>query len=104
MNVHQEHAGAMGADAMASRVPGPDEEGPDAMASRELGPDAAQPTAADDEAYRLGDSVREACLRAALDGYERAGFSGLCAEGRWEIAIDAIRSLDLDAVVGGAQP
>jgi hypothetical protein len=100
MNAHEEHP----TDAMASRVPGPDEEGPDAMASRAPGPDVAQPTAPDNEAHRLADTVREACLRAALDGYERAGFSGLCAEGRWEMAIDAIRSLDLDAVVGGSQP
>jgi hypothetical protein len=66
--------------------------------------DAAQPIAPEDEAHRLADTVREACLRAALDGYERAGFGGLCAEGRWEMAIDAIRSLDLDAVVPGSQP
>jgi hypothetical protein len=43
--------------------------------------------------------VREACVRAALDAYEQAGVSGLCVEGRWELAVDAMRSLDLDAVV-----
>jgi hypothetical protein len=48
---------------------------------------------------RLARIVREACVRAALDAYEQAGFSGLCAEGRWEVAVDAMRSLDLDAVV-----
>jgi len=48
---------------------------------------------------RLARVVREACVRAALDAYEQAGVSGLCAEGRWELAVDAMRSLDLDAVV-----
>jgi hypothetical protein len=48
---------------------------------------------------RFARVVREACVRAALDAYEQAGVSGLCAEGRWELAVDAMRSLDLDAVV-----
>ncbi len=45
--------------------------------------------------------VREACVRAALEAYEHAGLGGLCAEGRWELAVDAMRSLDLDGVVQG---
>jgi hypothetical protein len=48
---------------------------------------------------RLARVVREACVRAALDAYEQAGVSGLCVEGRWELAVDAMRSLDLDAVI-----
>jgi glutamate formiminotransferase/formiminotetrahydrofolate cyclodeaminase len=32
---------------------------------------------------------------AALAAYEDAGLSGLCAEGRWEAAVDAMRRLDL---------
>ena len=43
----------------------------------------------------LAEAVRSACLQAALDAYERAGVSGLCGEGRWEIAVQAIRNLDL---------
>ncbi|CAM5197855.1 hypothetical protein CDEF62S_03129 [Castellaniella defragrans] len=50
-------------------------------------------------ARELAQSVRDACVQAALDGYEQAGMSGLCAEGRWEMAIDSVRSLDLDAVL-----
>lgn len=45
------------------------------------------------------EAIREACLRAALDGYERAGLSGLCEEGRWEMVIDSIRSLDVETVL-----
>ena len=41
------------------------------------------------------EAVREACIRAAVDAYEDAGIQGLCAEGRWEAAIAAIRRLDL---------
>ena len=63
----------------------------------------ARPVAPGDETRRLAQIVRTACIRAALDGYERAGLSGMCDEGRWELAIDAIRSLDLDAVVQGSQ-
>ena len=43
------------------------------------------------------ERVREALIRAALDGYEQAGISGLCDEGRWEAAISAMRRLDLGA-------
>jgi len=46
-----------------------------------------------------GEAVRAACLRAAQDGYELAAFSGLCAEGRWEMVFDSIRSLDVAAIV-----
>lgn len=43
----------------------------------------------------LAEAVRQACIQAALDAYEDAGVSGLCAEGRWEVAIGAMQSLDL---------
>jgi hypothetical protein len=48
---------------------------------------------------RLAEVVREACLKAARDAYENAGISGLCEEGRWECALDAIRSLDLETII-----
>jgi hypothetical protein len=44
---------------------------------------------------QLAELVRAACIRAALDGYERASFDGLCHEGAWECAIEAMRALDL---------
>jgi hypothetical protein len=46
----------------------------------------------------LAEAVRQACIQAALDAYEDAGISGLCAEGRWEVAIGAMQSLDLGQV------
>jgi hypothetical protein len=48
-----------------------------------------------DERQQLAEKVRQACLQAALDAYEQAGFSGLCEEGRLEVALDAIRQLDV---------
>jgi pentatricopeptide repeat protein len=46
----------------------------------------------------LVESVRAVCLEAALAAYEDAGIRGLCAEGRWEAALDAIRQVDLSGV------
>lgn len=47
------------------------------------------------DALRIATAVRQACVLAALDGYERAQIAGLCQEGAWEVAIDAIRMIDL---------
>lgn len=45
------------------------------------------------------EAVRAACLRAAFAAYEDAGIRGLCGEGRWEIAVQAIRGLDLRSLI-----
>lgn len=47
----------------------------------------------------VAEAVRAACLEAARRAWEEAGISGLCAEGRWEVALDAVRGLDLEAVL-----
>jgi len=52
-----------------------------------------------EEALRTAQAVRDACLMATLQAYEDAGLSGLCHEGRWEGAVDAIRTLALQALV-----
>jgi hypothetical protein len=46
------------------------------------------------------EAIRTACLEAALKAYEDAGISGLCCEGRWELAAQAIRCLDLAPLIG----
>jgi hypothetical protein len=43
------------------------------------------------------EGARHALVEAALGAYEDAGLSGLCAEGRWEAAVSALRGLDLRA-------
>ena len=52
-----------------------------------------------DEKLKLAETIRTACLQAALRAYEDAGISGLCEEGRWECAVQAIYGLDLIALV-----
>jgi hypothetical protein len=43
------------------------------------------------------EAVRAACVDAALQAYEDAALQGLCAEGCWEAAVGAMRSLDVGA-------
>jgi len=52
---------------------------------------------------KIAEAVREAFLLAALAAYEEAGIRGLCGEGRWELAIRAIRNLDLRSFVAKPQ-
>jgi len=55
-----------------------------------------------DENERLAEAVKQACIDTALRAYEEAGISGLCAEGRWELALDAVRSLDVKPLLAAA--
>ncbi len=52
---------------------------------------------------RLAQIVRDACIQAAKDGYERAAMSGLCEDGALEAALSAIHMIDLDAVLRAAE-
>lgn len=56
-----------------------------------------------DDPQQIGETIRQACLQAAIDAYEQAGISGLCGEGRWEVALDAIRQLDIAKLLESAQ-
>jgi hypothetical protein len=47
----------------------------------------------------LAERVRAALIAAAISAYEDAGMRGLCAEGAWEVAVGAMRTLDLAQVV-----
>ena len=47
----------------------------------------------------IAEAVRRACLEAALEAYDDAQIRGLCREGAWEVAIEAVRSLDVAAVI-----
>jgi pentatricopeptide repeat protein len=50
-------------------------------------------------ALALAETVRTVCLDAARQAYEDAGIRGLCADGRWEAALSAIRQMDLSGIV-----
>jgi hypothetical protein len=52
----------------------------------------------------MAETVRQACIDAALRAYEDAGCSGLCHEGRWEYAVDAMRGMDLRPLVQALFP
>jgi pentatricopeptide repeat protein len=47
----------------------------------------------------LAERIRAALVQSALHAYEDAGVRGLCAEGRWEVALGAMQSLDLSGIV-----
>ena len=44
----------------------------------------------------FAENIRAALLEEALRAYEEAGIQGVCAAGRWEAAVDAMRPLDLE--------
>lgn len=48
---------------------------------------------------QMAEAVRQACIAAALQAYDDAGVSGLCHEGRWEYAVDAMRGLPLRPLI-----
>jgi len=52
-----------------------------------------------DTHMQTAEMVRQACIAAALQAYAEAGVSGLCHEGRWEYAVDAMRGLPLRPLV-----
>lgn len=70
------------------------------MISRDTSPGGLPPVP--DDARRLAASVRDACAAAFAEAYEEAGMLGLCAEGRLEAAVGAVRSLDPAALVRAA--
>jgi hypothetical protein len=48
---------------------------------------------------KLGEDLRNLFIKTAVEKYEDASISGLCAEGAWEAAIDAVRNLDLKKIL-----
>ena len=48
---------------------------------------------------QMAEAVRQACMTAALQAYDEAGVRGLCHEGRWEYAMDAMRGLALRPLI-----
>ena len=52
-----------------------------------------------DQFTQIAEAVRAACLQAAQQGYEHAAVDGLCDEGALEVALEAIRSLDLNQIL-----
>jgi hypothetical protein len=57
-----------------------------------------------DDKRRLAEAVRAACQKAAQEAYENAAMSGLCEEGAIEVALGAIATIDLDALIATLPP
>ena len=51
------------------------------------------------DALELAEKIRSACIDAALRAYDDAGVQGLCAQGRWEAAVGAMRAVELDGLL-----
>lgn len=49
----------------------------------------------DEEAFALAERIRSACVQAAEEAYQQAAISGLCGSGAWEVAIGAVKTLDI---------
>ena len=49
--------------------------------------------------HRVAEAVRERCIKEARDAFEQGGMRGLCLEGRWDLTLDRLRSLDVDSLV-----
>ena len=43
----------------------------------------------------LAEKIRAAYLETTVNAYEDAAANGLCAQGAWECAVDALRSLEI---------
>ena len=48
------------------------------------------------EYRQAAELVRKECIKSAIEAYETASQNGVCHEGAWECAIDAMKSLELD--------
>jgi hypothetical protein len=67
-------------------------------------PGAGVVTLEEKELGVLADEIRDACLEAAMRAWEDAGLRGICRDGRWELAVDAMRRVDLRSVVDERAP
>jgi hypothetical protein len=47
----------------------------------------------------LSEKIREACIKAAREGFMDASMSGLCTEGAMEAAISAMQSLNMEQLI-----
>jgi hypothetical protein len=49
----------------------------------------------DDNLRELAEKIRAAYVETAINSYEDASANGLCAQGAWECAVDAMRHLEI---------
>ena len=56
-----------------------------------------------EDAQKLAEAVRSACLKAAREGYQQAAASGLCHEGAVEASLGAVSMLDLEILLAALE-
>jgi hypothetical protein len=49
--------------------------------------------------HLLAETIQAACIQVALDGHKDVGMINFCYEGVWRSAIDAIYSLNMQALL-----
>ena len=54
----------------------------------------------EEQLRQLATAVREACFAAALTAYQDARTDGLCHDGAWECAVDAMRAVRIETLAG----
>jgi Protein of unknown function (DUF3565) len=52
-----------------------------------------------ESARKVAEAVIKACRESLVAAYKDAGTSGLCAEGRWEMTLDSLRSINLSKII-----
>jgi hypothetical protein len=53
----------------------------------------------DEFARKVAEAVIKECRASLVAAYEDAGTSGLCADGRWEMALDSLRSINVSRII-----
>ena len=48
---------------------------------------------------KAAELIRKECIKAAVEAHETASQNGICHEGAWECAVDAMKSLNLDELL-----
>ncbi len=51
-----------------------------------------------EDAVILSNKIKEACLNEMETAYEDALTNGLCKEGAWEVAVNAVQQLDVKEI------
>lgn len=52
-----------------------------------------------DHLWLLVTAIRDSCFSAAAAAYEDASVDGLCHDGAWECALEAMRAIDFESVI-----
>lgn len=53
----------------------------------------------DQTQLQIAVKVKDACIKAAKEGFQDASISGLCADGAMEAAVSAIQRLDVELII-----